>query len=693
MKRLHIVSSILSLGVILGGMPVAAQAASTFRASVTFEGVEGNHNSDSPTISADGRYVAFLSSSQSLGLNKTTTVDEVFLRDNQTGELTRVTTGINLVEPSGPSSSPSLSADGRILVFASLATNLVPGRGAGIYQYESGSGEREYLVNGEAPVISADGRFVAFVSKADNLVPNDDNRKQDVFVLERLTGQVSRVSVSSAGAEGDNESGTDGLAISADGRYVAFQSRAENLITGDTNAREDIFVRDRQTGQTTRESIATSGAQANQVSAGASISADGRYLVFSSQASNLILGDTNAAVDVFLRDRQLNQTRRVSVPTSGVQATGRSDGPHITPSGRYVAFTSVAPNLVADDTNAVADVFVRDLQASTTTRLSLTGAGGESNGASDQAALSNDGRYAAFRSGGSNLVPDDTNGSTDVFVRGPLFETPGTLGFAVQPGGASAGTSFATQPMVEARNLDGTRKWDFSGPIAVAVKSGTGRAGAVLSGVTTVDAVHGVATFEGLSLNLAGTGYVLTATGGGLAGESAPFNVAQVPTHLAFSSQPQGGRVGQPFGAQPVVRVLDAENNLAVDFTGPVSLAVKPGTGAAGAVLNGTSTVNAVAGIATFAGLSLDTAGAGYVLTASSDGLTGADTAGFTVKQSAYTTADAADVLRWAGGLSVLSPGEMGAYDADRDGASAGLLDLFDAARILRKVNGFEPNP
>ena len=195
------------------------------------------------------------------------------------------------------------------------------------------------------PAVSADGRFVAFESDASNLVGGDTNGLNDIFVHDRQTGTTERVSVATGGTEANGVSYTP--AISADGRFVAFYSNATNLVGGDTNGTSDVFVHDRQTGTTERVSVATGGAEANGGSSTAAISADGRFVAFHSDATNLVSGDTNGARDIFVHDRQTGTTERVSVATGGAQANSGSANPAISADGRFVAFYSVATNLVS----------------------------------------------------------------------------------------------------------------------------------------------------------------------------------------------------------------------------------------------------------------------------------------------------------------------------------------------------------
>jgi Tol biopolymer transport system component len=267
---------------------------------------------------------------------------------------------------------------------------------------------------GGSGVLSADGRYVAFDSVATDLVRRDTNRQSDVFVHDRATGRTSRVSVSSTGAQANDES--YGPALSADGRYVAFTSSASNLVRRDTSHRADVFVHDRATGRTSRVSVSSTGTEANGGSTDAAISADGRFVAFRSQASNLVPRDRNREADVFVHDRATGQTSRVSVSSTGTQANDSSVTGALSTDGRYVTFGSRASNLVPGDTNDSDDVFVHDRVTRQTSRVSVSSTGTQANRASYRPTVSADGRYVAFESGASNLVPGDTNRHLDVFV-------------------------------------------------------------------------------------------------------------------------------------------------------------------------------------------------------------------------------------------------------------------------------------
>jgi Tol biopolymer transport system component len=324
---------------------VRAMPGNTTRVSVATGGGQANSGSFDPSISADGRYVAFVSAATNLVSGDTNNFQDIFVHDRQTGQTTRVSVASDGTQANGHSYAPSISADGRYVAFASLASNLVSGDTNGawdvfVHDRQTGETTRVSVASdgtqaigfffGSSPSISADGRYVAFDSWATNLVSGDTNDKPDVFVHDRQTGQTTRVSVSSDGTQANGGPGWSGnpSSISADGRYVAFHSYADNLVSGDTNSATDIFVHDRQTGVTTRVSIASDGTQANGFSASPSISADGRYVAFMSGATNLVSGDTNNDWDVFVHGREGNIaptvvsiTRADPNPTSAASVT------------------------------------------------------------------------------------------------------------------------------------------------------------------------------------------------------------------------------------------------------------------------------------------------------------------------------------------------------------------------------------
>jgi Tol biopolymer transport system component len=375
----RVMVGVVALALLVGG---AAQAEwVTERANLNLLGQQSSGGSWAPTLNADGRYFAWHSWATDLVSNDGNFHFDVYVRDRQTQ-----TSYLISVPPSGQ-----------------------PANGESLY-----------------PTLSANGLTVAFRSVASNLVTSDTNGVQDVFVRDWPTGQVERVSVSATGVQGNGVS--DHCGVSGDGRLVVFQSAATNLIPGG-NPNLGIYVRDRVAGTTECVSRATAGTLANLGCYWPSITPDGRYVIFASWAGNLVPGDTNNVADIFLRDRQTGTTEIVSLSTQGQQGNGTSFGSKaaITPDGRYVAFSSQASNFAANDTNGTWDVFVRDRVAGTTERVSVstTGVQGndESGGESYVLAISADGRYVCFTALASTLVLGDTNGVYDVFVRDRLLGT------------------------------------------------------------------------------------------------------------------------------------------------------------------------------------------------------------------------------------------------------------------------------
>jgi Tol biopolymer transport system component len=347
------------------------------------------------------------------------------------------------------SGSPSTSADGRYVAFQSFAANVVPGdtnqctdvfvrdllTGLTTRVSVSSSGAQGNLHSID-PAISADGRFVAFSSQATNLIPVDTNNAlPDIFVHDRQTGTTVVVSISSLGVQGTGFSYHP--SISADGRYVAFESDAYDLVPIDPYPTNDIFVHDLQTGETTLISISHSGSYSDRDSWNGSISADGRWVSFDSSATNLVPGGgTPGDHNVYVRDRENGVTTRVSVDPSGGIGNGYSGNSSISADGRFIAFRSFATNLVPGGSNGYLHVYLRDQVTATTMRCSVSSAGAQGIGDSIAPSISADGRDVAFESTAINLVLGDTNGFADIFVRDRGADLP--LSFCLGDGSGAA---------------------------------------------------------------------------------------------------------------------------------------------------------------------------------------------------------------------------------------------------------------
>lgn len=373
------------------GCVIAVVLASTGRAQVTQRvslssaGAQGNFGCIGGTTSPDGRYVVFTSYANNLVPGDTNGTWDAFVRDRRQGMTECVS--VDSIGRTGNDDSYSgwLSADGRFVTFTSGASNLVLGDTNGTYDAFlrdriTGTTERLSVnaqgVQGnnmmaEGP-ITPDGRYVLLAGFATNLVPIGNHGAPQVFLRDRTSGTIEPASVDSNGNFGNYESG--GPSISDDGRFVAFVSAATSLVVPDASGQDpDVFVHDRQTGVTERASVNSNGGQANgsQGNNGAQISGNGRYVAFMHDATNLVPGDTNDLPDVFVHDRLTGTTERVSVDSGGVQGNGECMIPSITADGRYVSFSSGADNLVPGDTNGEWDIFVHDRQTGTTEQVSV----------------------------------------------------------------------------------------------------------------------------------------------------------------------------------------------------------------------------------------------------------------------------------------------------------------------------------
>jgi Tol biopolymer transport system component len=347
--------------------------------STTQAGEQGNdRGSYGPSFSASGRYVTFESFSSNLAPGDTNGTIDVFKKDLRTDELTLVST----------------NADGELANDGSQSLG-----------------------------ISANGRYVLFGSSADNLVAHDDNGVRDIFVKDTRTSEVSLVSADAAGQVGQGGE-SFGASISANGRYVVFNSQAKNLVPGDINHYNNVFLKDLKTGHVTLVSADAEGhpgigpgSAYDGASFGGTIAADGRYAGFTSGAENLLPHDANNATDVFIKNLRTGEVALASTDGQGHQGNAWSGDAALSADGRYVAFRSWASNFVAGDDNQDADIFVKDMCTGQLTLVSGDAEGHVGNGQSVDASISPNGRYVAFASGASNLVAGDTNGITDIFVR------------------------------------------------------------------------------------------------------------------------------------------------------------------------------------------------------------------------------------------------------------------------------------
>jgi len=339
------------------------------------------------------------------------------------------------------SDMPAISGDGRFVTFVSLGDNLVPDDTNGfadtfvhdrltnitervsVSSREREGNEHSGLIGVAAyPAISEDGRFVAFVSQADNLVSKDNNGNADVFVRDRLLGTTERVSVNSAGEEADI--GGTGPAISADGRFVAFQSQAQNLVPGGNPFLfvDQVYVHDRDTGATEIISVNAAGEAGNSLNVEADISADGRFVVFSSFANNLVPEPQSSNLQVYLRDRVTGTIELITENAAGQAGDGASVNPSISLDGRFVAFQTNSGNLIGDG-NFESHILVKDRVTGTFERVSATSTGEPADLLSEHPDITPDGRFVAFFSLATNLVPGDTNNRRDIFVRDRLTGT------------------------------------------------------------------------------------------------------------------------------------------------------------------------------------------------------------------------------------------------------------------------------
>jgi Tol biopolymer transport system component len=422
-----------AIGVVTAGLlaglagpgPRAATAGVVGRVSVASNGSQGNHASAGGALSANGRFVAFRSASTSfVGSGCTGALEHIFVHDR----LTRATSCASVSSAGAPgdaaSSHPSVSADGRIAAFESASSNLAGPDCAngGVFIRDRAMSTTTCikatgfdLSDAQKPAVTADGRLMAFDSEED-IAGCPSGGFRQLFLFGPATGAVTCASRTGATA---GNGGSFHAAVSKDGRFIAFESDATNLTSRCTVAGGFlyIFLHDRIANTTVCVSVSTGGAAANALSLNPSINADGRFVAFDSIATNLVAsGCTTGTSQIFVHDRVARVTACVSIGSGGAGSRA-SQRPAISADGRFVVFESLATNLVGGGcTGGIRHIFVRDRVANTTTCLSVAAGGAPGNGASRAPTISADGRIAAFESEATNLVAGDTNQASDVFA-------------------------------------------------------------------------------------------------------------------------------------------------------------------------------------------------------------------------------------------------------------------------------------
>lgn len=472
-----------------------AGSSQTTLVSVSSNGEQGNEWAGDPAITADGRFVVFSSKATNLVPEAVWPgVTNLYIHDRQTKSTSLVTVGVNGTPSYGHSDAPDISADGRFIAFASSSPNLVPGdtnQGFDIFVHDRQTNStRRVSVSSAgtqandaslAPTISADGRYVAFQSWASNLVEGDTAicpdhvfggtmNCIDVFVHDLQNGTTGRVTNGKDGAQSNDNSLKP--SISADGRYVTFESQASNLVDNDTAvcvdsyegevSCTDIFVYDRQTGATSLVSVASNGAPADRGSHHPSISADGNFVAFMSTAKNLTVNDKEW-LNVYVHDRSTGNTTCVSLAHNDAFISHNIRSLSISDNGQYVAFVSNAPNLVVGDSNNSFDIFLHDRYSAALSRVSVDSSGIEGNDHSFSEAISADGSFIAFHSHATNLVESDTNGVLDTFVHATESTlVPAPIITAITPLSGTVGTPVK----IDGVNLSGATSVKFNGMAA-----------------------------------------------------------------------------------------------------------------------------------------------------------------------------------------------------------------------------------
>lgn len=415
--------------------------------SLSTQGAEANNGSDRSNVSSDGRFVAFVTLASNLSSNDQNQDVDVYVRDRATGVTTLVSATPAGFAGAGFSYQASFSGDGRFVAFSSLANNLVtPDTNANwdvfVRDMVTGTTERVSVTSAgvqgiglnDGPAISADGRFVAFETYSSNLGASGGKA---IVIRDRIAGTTTLGSLNASGVAANG--GCQLPVLSSDGRFLAFLSSSTNLVPGITPGPTQAFLRDRLTGVVRCVSVDSFGNPGNSwTSGGLALSADGRYVAFQSEAWNLVPNDANGSQpDVFVHDSSTGTTVCVSVTAAGINGSFDSRAPSISASGRFVAFYSRSNNIGGGDSNGAEDVFVRDLLAGSTERISVDPLGANLTLASRDAAISADGAVVAFASADWGVAQPDLIVEWDIFARERWTPTSAVEGCFGDGSGAS----------------------------------------------------------------------------------------------------------------------------------------------------------------------------------------------------------------------------------------------------------------
>lgn len=429
---------------LIGTLAVPASAyprpGETTGGSVTKEGTQGNGNSGEPVLTPDGRYLAF----ESIATNLVAGVDtrgryQAYVLDRDTGGIDIVSISSDGEAANEHVSSVDISDDGRYVVWHTLATNLVPETNLDkwqVYLHDRVTGTTELISRAQdgtpanrlslEPSISGDGRYVAFRSHAGNLVAGTTINRSHIYLLDRETNEVKLVSRAHDGGEASGPPGSSSTnsgdsgepSITPDGRHIVYSSHATNIVEEPGGPGLDVFVYDSQTGLNEQVSVTAKGEAQDKGAWEPSISADGRYVTFTSASFNMVPTAGWASFHVYIHDRETGDTERVSVSSDGVEGDGGGQEPTISGDGRYVAYMSYAFNLVPEaEQNPRPDIYLWDRLTGSTELITTAADGGPANSDSGAPNLNHDGSVVAYESLSDNLIEVDANDRRDVFIR------------------------------------------------------------------------------------------------------------------------------------------------------------------------------------------------------------------------------------------------------------------------------------